>query len=174
MQHCETCIYGKYISQSLSHYASSAQFSFTKLICHQETPPTKAKIQEMLFVDTRLVLRLLHHASFVCGKDSNKTSTQATLHNPRVSDEAKQQAELRIDEMNSQVKRTPGKSSEAQQEEARSARETEAKRQINAFPEGINENLDEQEEPLFVRGEEQEINEEDEADETYDEEAARE
>jgi hypothetical protein len=76
--------------------------------------------------------------------------------------------------MNSQGKTTLGKSGELQQDEARSTRETEAKRQINASPEGIDENLDEQEEPQFVRGEEQEVAEENEADEAYDEEAARE
>ncbi|KAI8580132.1 hypothetical protein K450DRAFT_280125, partial [Umbelopsis ramanniana AG] len=98
---------------------------------------------------------------------------KATLNNPRVSDEAKQHAEQQIDEIGSQGQTTLGKSSELQQDEARTARETDAKRQINATPEGIDENLDEQEEPLFVKGEEQEVAEEDEADEAYDEDAAR-
>ncbi|KAI9280347.1 Conidiation protein 6-domain-containing protein [Umbelopsis sp. AD052] len=86
---------------------------------------------------------------------------KATLHNPRVSDRAKQQAEQRIEELVSQVQTTLGKSRELQQDEARTARETDAKRQIHASPEGINEDLDEQEEPLFIHGEEQEVAEED-------------
>ncbi|KAH8552294.1 Conidiation protein 6-domain-containing protein [Umbelopsis sp. PMI_123] len=57
---------------------------------------------------------------------------KATVHNPRVSEEAKEHAKEKIDEITSQGQTTQGKSTELREDEARSAREMQNKAQARA------------------------------------------